>query len=1081
MLGSRLLILAALGMLPVNAQDLAGPKLTNQTPAVVASGGGPLNSIRVTFDEPIAPASFTPADVTLYGPMGALIPVTVSAVAGSTNTQFDLGFTNQTVRGVYRLTVGPNVSDVAGNPMNQNGNVSNGEAADAYSGTVNFESIVPTLGSAPVLFSEGFESWPPVPAYWSFGRDGGSGTVTAVSSDGPKSGGWHLHFNSASFDRNLSQWAVLKLDLSGQAGATNLFLDFWAKLQSGADGASGQSFVEVSGDGQTWRQLLSFDPPTTYQNYVIDLDTNLAAGSIAMDTDVYLRFRRIRQFSNTAYHLFLDEVRITKGNPTLLLSAVPNTFPENAGSAAAYVTIKRINSTNLTDSVAVNLSEPTGAVTLLSPVTIAANAGDTNFLIGAVDDGVAAGSRQATITASAAGFTNGTATVTLLEATPAQIGLTLLGTSVSEAAGVNALSGFVTRDRGLDTNLVVSLSSSDTTELTTPLSVTIPAGSTIAVFALDTQNDGDIDGTQTVTVSAYAPGYASRSVNVEVTDDDSVGNRTIGGTLSGTISAGVYRVTSDILVNTSQTLTIASGSQLLFSSGQAVTVAGRLIADSEAGSGIVFTSSSMSPSPGDWAGIRFTGSGQTSSLLDNVEISYAQNGIGIYANDAHLTLTFSLIQSNSGDGIRVAMSYEQYIDSTDVQITGNRIRHNGANGINLYVSSTCQRSSTIYAPIIGNEIHDNGAAGIRARGDGAGGYIYCHPHGGAIIGSQISENRIHSNQIGIHAEGYTGNGGYSIISPIIENNLVVSNRADALWLKEDVYARMANNTLVGNLGSGIYHNLRVEPSPTAENNVIAGNAFGIMAATPPASTPKIWFNNVFNNAGGNWLNYPAAFGTPTTTNRNGTPADVFQNISVAPLFAGNGDFRLRLDSPCVNAGNATNAPGVDFEGEARGLLPDIGCDEVLLPPLLLSPVVLSGGQVRLTVLGESRQPFTLQGTPDLFHWADLGRYTNQSGVLVLTNVAPAGRKAYFYRTVFLQGASPSAVPAASLMDMGLLPDGRAHFQLNSAAGSAWRIQGSPDFVDWGNYGVVTNQTGTQPVTNTPYLKPAAYFFRAGQP
>ncbi|MCX6927513.1 MAG: hypothetical protein NT154_30550 [Verrucomicrobia bacterium] len=33
-------------------------------------------------------------------------------------------------------------------------------------------------------------------------------------------------------------------------------------------------------------------------------------------------------------------------------------------------------------------------------------------------------------------------------------------------------------------------------------------------------------------------------------------------------------------------------------------------------------------------------------------------------------------------------------------------------------------------------------------------------------------------------------------------------------------------------------------------------------------------------------------------------------------------------------------------------------------------------------------------------WAGLGGYTNQTGLLVVTNVPPAGQNAYFYRTIF---------------------------------------------------------------------------------
>ncbi len=916
--------------------------------------------------------------------------MTVSAVVGNGDRQFDLAFADQTLRGAYRLTIGPDVTDVVGNPMNQDGNASNGEATDLYSSTVSFESTTPTLGSAPVLFSEGFESWASVPDYWSFGT-AGTGTVAGVTSDSPKAGLQHLRLQAFPAD----QWAILKLDLSAHTNATDLFLDFWARMS--LPDYSGQLRLELSGNGTTWRSVLANRPLAGYQNFVIDLDAELAAGGIALDSDVYVRFRQERQNAHAcpSHEIFLDEVRVTQGNPTLLLSVAPTGFPEDAGAAAAYGTIKRINSTNLAEEVVVTLAGPTNAVILPESVTIAANVTETNFFIGVVDDGVPAGSRQAIIRASATGFADSSATVTLVEATPAQIGLTLSGTSVSEAAGVSALSGFVTRDRGLDTNLVVSLSSSDTTELTAPSSVTIPANSTTAFFALDAHNDGDIDGTQTVTITAAALGYVSRAASVGVTDDDSTGNRTLGGTLSGTISTGVYRVISSVMVNSNQTVTIAPGSHLLFSAGQALTVAGTLIADGEVGSEIVFSSDGAAPSPGGWTGIRFTGSAQAFSLLDHVEVSYAQNGIGIYVDDAHMTLTSSLVQSNSGDGIQVSMWASQFIEATDVQIVGNEFRYNGANGINLSVFAGCHNSSTIYAPIIGNEVHDNGGAGICARGDGSGAYI-CYPKGAAVVGSHISQNRLYSNQFGIHAEGYTDTSGYSDISPLIENNLIVSNRAEGIWLKEDVYATIVNNTIAGNLGSGIYHNLRVSPTPVAENNVIIGNTAGIVSDNVITNTPTVWYNDVFGNPGGDWVNYPAEFGNLDTANRNGMPADVYQNISADPLFTVGGDFRLLAGSPCVNAGNSTNAPTSDFEGQWREI-PDIGWDEFPLPPRLLPPVVLPDGQVRLTVVGQPGEVLTLLAAPDLTHWVELGDYTNLTGVLVVTNLPPVGAAAYFYR------------------------------------------------------------------------------------
>jgi len=141
----------------------------------------------------------------------------------------------------------------------------------------------------------------------------------------------------------------------------------------------------------------------------------------------------------------------------------------------------------------------------------------------------------------------------------------------------------------------------------------------------------------------------------------------------------------------------------------------------------------------------------------------------------------------------------------------------------------------------------------------------------------------------------------------------------------------------------------------------------------------------------------------------------------------------------------------------------------------------SGGELRTTIIGLPGRVFTLQGGPDLFHWANLGVYSNETGTLVLTNPPPAGRDDYFYRTVLRTGTNSPAVPSPSLGGVELLPHGKVRIQLNSTAGSVWRVEGSPDLSHWGNYGVVTNPSGTLPITNTPYMKPGVYFYRVAQP
>lgn len=119
------------------AQDSTGPRVVSAE----ANTGGPPWRVRVTFSEAIDPASFTTADVTGFvGPQGPIAASGVQAVAGTNNTQFDVTFAPQSAPGSYRLVLGPDIRDVAGNPMDQNANGLAGEAADTY--TVSF-SVAP--------------------------------------------------------------------------------------------------------------------------------------------------------------------------------------------------------------------------------------------------------------------------------------------------------------------------------------------------------------------------------------------------------------------------------------------------------------------------------------------------------------------------------------------------------------------------------------------------------------------------------------------------------------------------------------------------------------------------------------------------------------------------------------------------------------------------------------------------------------------------------------------------------------------------------------------------------------------------
>ena len=101
--------------------DTFGPKVNS---ANFSGAPGTIHSVRLTFSESISASSFLAADVSLSGPSGS---VSITGVSPISATQFDVTFASQSSPGTYTLVVGPNITDSAGNAMNQNGVAPNGQ------------------------------------------------------------------------------------------------------------------------------------------------------------------------------------------------------------------------------------------------------------------------------------------------------------------------------------------------------------------------------------------------------------------------------------------------------------------------------------------------------------------------------------------------------------------------------------------------------------------------------------------------------------------------------------------------------------------------------------------------------------------------------------------------------------------------------------------------------------------------------------------------------------------------------------------------------------------------------------------
>ena len=138
----------------VVAIDTSGPQVSSAA-EVVDPNSGAVDRVIINFDRDIQDGTFTTADVaTLSGPGGAITP---SAVNKISSTQYEVVFASQTAAGAYTLVIGPNLTDTAGNSMNQDGDGTNGEAtADQY--TLNF--TLTTAGATAGQFDFGTTTSP---------------------------------------------------------------------------------------------------------------------------------------------------------------------------------------------------------------------------------------------------------------------------------------------------------------------------------------------------------------------------------------------------------------------------------------------------------------------------------------------------------------------------------------------------------------------------------------------------------------------------------------------------------------------------------------------------------------------------------------------------------------------------------------------------------------------------------------------------------------------------------------------------------------------------------------------------------
>ncbi|MFO0868878.1 MAG: S8 family serine peptidase, partial [Pirellulales bacterium] len=208
-------------------------------------------------------------------------------------------------------------------------------------------------------------------------------------------------------------------------------------------------------------------------------------------------------------------VRMENG-PRLLLQLDADAVREDAGNAALTATVSR--NTDPSQPLVVNLAPSnTSILRTAGSVTIPAGKTSITVPVDVLDNALLDGTRTVTLLAAEANHLD--ASVPVIVTDYEQLTTAIAAEWIEDNDGTSATTAIVSRSNldDLSLSLVVNLTSSHPV-VRVPSSVTIPAGQSSVVFALDAVDDGIFDGVKLVTIAGTAAGYISVADTVIVRD-----------------------------------------------------------------------------------------------------------------------------------------------------------------------------------------------------------------------------------------------------------------------------------------------------------------------------------------------------------------------------------------------------------------------------------------------------------------------------------------------------------------------------------------------------------------------------------
>ena len=213
---------------------------------------------------------------------------------------------------------------------------------------------------------------------------------------------------------------------------------------------------------------------------------------------------------------------------TLKLTVTPGTIAENVGNGAITGTVVRPNGSSTAQALTVSLtSSDTSEIQVPASVVIPIGAQSATFPIDVIDDTLLDGTQTVLVTAAASvGGQTQQSAVQIQVQDAEEILIQFDKVSIREDAGPSAATVTLTRSNTdtapLSEDVVVQLTNGDPSEVSIPLTITIPAGIRSITFPLNAVDDSIRDGLQIVTLTTTALDYRPSFGTIGVEDAEGI-------------------------------------------------------------------------------------------------------------------------------------------------------------------------------------------------------------------------------------------------------------------------------------------------------------------------------------------------------------------------------------------------------------------------------------------------------------------------------------------------------------------------------------------------------------------------------